>query len=119
MEHLDIDERQRTGHYDAWLVADGKNVCWVNGHVESGNVYLWTIETREDYRGRGYAKRMIDALKEHFGVNEIMHDGGYTPEGRAFVLPLITRPENTPDDASEDFKSMDFVYSWDQRILYT
>lgn len=115
-------ENKYDGTYIAWLIDNNKNVCWAKGYIDSDGVAnLWSIETRPKFRNKGYAKKMLTSLKENFQVDALFHSGGYTPEGRSFILPLITRPDSSPIRFAGKFESMDFIpkSAWEEQDALT
>lgn len=103
--------------YHAWLSADGVMVAYMYGIHHHGVVELWDIETREGYRNNGYATAIIEKVTEHYDVDEVIHDGGFTPDGFNFVRHLVTRPKNADVlDGARYGNNAKFVHDWDRRV---
>lgn len=89
-------------------------VVWLDYTVIEGKVYLYTIETREGYRNRGYATHALNLLKEAYNVPEILHDGSYTPEGFNYIRSKLNwLPSGGEQEAKIGFRSMNFVENWE------
>lgn len=73
---------------------------------------LCDIEVREEYRGHGYSKAIIEAAQEHFG-KAIIHTGGYTPDGIERIAHYF-RPQNIVETMRPEFRPMSFVHDWEQ-----
>lgn len=125
-----INDVQQEGQqiFNAWMKRDGVNVGYFQGaygttsmgdgkggYVQSEvRLISWTVETNPKYRNQGVARQLVKELKKHFGVSEIMSGGSYTPEGSKFwskYLTLLPRKEH-----EENYESMDFVRSWDEKV---
>lgn len=59
-----------------------------NNALELCDIEVRDIEVREGYRGRGYARRIIVATQEYFGV-PLTHTGSYTPLGLTTVAYFV------------------------------
>ena len=75
-----------------------------------GEACICDIEVREEYRGRGLAKRLILSVEDE--LSETLHTtGGFTPEGEA---ALGTTPQHPGyPKPSHGYRSMSFVHDWD------
>lgn len=103
--------------YHAWLSADGVTVAYMHGIHRHGIVELWDIETREGYRNKGYATAIIEKVAEHYDVDEVIHGGGFTPDGFNFVQHLVTRPKNADFlDGAQYGNNVKFVHDWDRHV---
>lgn len=109
--------KYRNGKYDVWLAIDGNAVVWIEYALENGKIYLWSIETRPEYRNQGFAHQSLDILKSYYEVSCIYHDGEYTPEGFNFLATKLAIPEGLPRQTKATFRSMDFVHDWDNHLL--
>jgi GNAT superfamily N-acetyltransferase len=109
------------------------SVCWEDGYhkcflynqedvpvaylscIPENNVLeLCDIEVREGYRGRGYARRVIAAVQEHFGA-PLTHTGSYTPLG----LERVAKYFHTPAELQRiraTYRPMGFVDDWERTI---
>lgn len=101
---------------EAWLVVDGKPVCYMRlmeKDYYGGFVCLCTLETRKEFQRQGYATLMIRMVEEALG-KKLASSDGFTPEGFAAVcgkipmLPLYEAP------TKPNFESMTFVEDWDK-----
>lgn len=94
-------------------------VVWVKYSQKNGRIELWTIETRPEYRNQGYSKQALQLLKDKYGVDEIYHCGGYTPEGFEYICPQVKWvSDGYETEPKANFRSMDFVDTWDIRYAY-
>lgn len=115
--------------FHAWLSVDGTTVAYLYGRYnehdsETGfgystrkqGVWLWDIETREEYRNQGYSKILLKMVAEHFNFDQVQHDGNFTPEGWSFLRSNLRRPEAAEKLKAPRFRSQNFVEDWDNRI---
>lgn len=100
------------GYYKCFLLNQGGTpIAYLSCIPENGAFELCDIEVREGYRGRGYARRIIAATQEHFGV-PLTHTGSYTPLG----LERVAKYFHTPTELQvlrATYHPMDFVGNWD------
>ncbi len=121
METLTV-RKLRNMHYNkgeiflAWLSVNETTVGFFKGSVENGHVYIWDIETREGHRNLGYSKMLIAEIIVHFGVEEIEHGGGYTPEGFNYVRHQFARRHGYPEETQATYDAMGFVHDWEERL---
>lgn len=109
------------------------SVCWKDGYhkcflynrenmpvaylscIPENDVFeLCDIEVREGYRGRGYARRIIAAVQEHFGA-PLTHTGSYTPLG----LERVAKYFHTPAELQvlrATYRLLGFVDDWECTI---
>lgn len=99
-------------HY--WLLADGEAVAYAKVYESTGPagtvVELCDIETREEFRNRGYATAILTAIAEGYGIDRVSHGGSYTPDGYSYIsskLKRIGNPSRGPAVAP-----MGFVHDW-------
>lgn len=99
-------------HY--WLIADGVAVAYAKVYESTGPqgtvVELCDIETREEYRHRGYATALLREIAEGYGIDRVSHGGSYTPDGYSFIASKLKRigsPSSGPAVAP-----MSFVHDW-------
>ncbi len=100
-----------------WFNLNGKNVVWIEYALENGKVYLWSIETRPEYRNQGFAYQALDILEDHCEVDRIYHDGEYTPEGFHFLSSQLVVPAGVQKQTKATFRSMNFIHDWDKKLL--
>ncbi len=75
-----------------------------------GEPCICDIEVREEYRGRGLAKRLILSVEDRLG--ERLHTtGGFTPEGQEALGNTPQHPGHPKP--SHGYRSMSFVDDWD------
>lgn len=94
-------------------------IVWVKYEIRADeSVWLWTIETKPEYRNQGYASRALKMLANRHHVSTIHHEGGYTPEGLAYISKLCTWmgykwiPKKDGELPTANFRSMDFIKEW-------
>ena len=103
------------GYYKCFLLNQrGTPIAYLSYIPENGAFELCDIEVREGYRGCGYARRIIVATQEHFGV-PLTHTGSYTPVrfracGKVFSYPTELQVLRAT------YHSMDFVGNWDNVV---
>lgn len=105
--------RDNSKHY--FLLADGVPVTYVKvypDYAEGIPVSLADIETRPEYQRQGYASKALAMIAERYGVDKLHHDGGYTPEGFAFIKPLLSGCDAT----EPEFREQTFVVDWDNFV---
>lgn len=111
--------RMRDSGLQYWLFKDDTAVAFVKvydnycGHVVS----LCDIETREGYRNQGFATMLLSLIAELYGVDQVHHDGGYTPDGFAYISSKVCNSGREYDKVAPAFSPMNFVADWDK--LYT
>lgn len=103
--------------YNCWLMRDGSPVSYVKvgDAEEDGVVDLYEIETRPGCRRMGYAKEILDRVSRTLGA-EIVHDGGYTPDGLAAIAPMFESEEMMESNPVADYSPQSFVLDWDRMI---
>lgn len=112
--------------WNAWLEVDGATVAYARyQHTPKLNedgkenaragVWLYDIETREEYRNKGYSKILLSMLAEEYGFDQVSHDGGYTPEGWDFLHKNLDDSERYYEVTGPRFSSQNFVRDWDER----
>lgn len=75
-----------------------------------GEACICDIEVREEFRGRGLAKRLILSVEDQIG--ERLHTtGGFTPEGEAALGATPQHPGHPKP--THGYRSMNFVHDWD------
>lgn len=108
--------RYNPAYKRGWLrLADGTVVGmihWSNREGESERPCICDIEVREEYRGQGYAKRLIHAVEDQIG-DRLHTTGSFTPEGRAALSETPQRPGFPVEGPKHDFRSMNFVHDWE------
>lgn len=103
-----------------FLQEEGRAVAFVDFVEAEARLELWDIEVREEDRGRGHVRRIIDACEARFG-KALVHEGGYTPEGFARVAHLFLTEEGKRQEQVKNglYPSTTFVVSWeDHRAKY-
>lgn len=113
---MKVDEREKTS--TAVLSVDENNVAWLSFSIKNGQVFLHSIETRPEYRNMGYSKELLNRVAKHCQVKRVMHMGGFTPEGFAYVFPNITRPDSA-EPAGANYDPMDFICDWETMAKHT
>ena len=87
---LQESEKCMDGGLNYWLTLYGKPVSFMkvyfNEYSDENTVELCDIETRSGYENRGYAKKLLKAVAEKHGVDQVFHSGGYTPDGFKFII---------------------------------
>lgn len=103
--------------YNCWLMRDGTPVSYVKvgDAKEDGVVDLYEIETRPGCRRMGYAKEILDRVSRTLGA-EIVHDGGYTPDGLAAIAPMFEIAETLESNPVAEYSPQSFVIDWDKMI---
>lgn len=80
---------------------------------DTGEFALCDIEVRPEYRGHKLSHRLIRAVEKIQG-QELIHTGGYTPEGLAAIAGLFHDKEYIEGERKRTFNSMTFVDDWDK-----
>lgn len=103
--------------YNCWLMRNGSPVSYVKvgDAEEDGVVDLYEIETRPGCRRMGYAKEILDRVSRTLGA-EIVHDGGYTPDGLAAIAPMFESAETLESNPVAEYSPQSFVLDWDKMI---
>lgn len=103
--------------YNCWLMRDGSPVSYVKvgDAEEDGVVDLYEIETRPGCRRMGYAKEILERVSKTLSV-EIVHDGGYTPDGLAAIAPLFESAKTLESNLAAEYSPQSFVLDWDKMI---
>lgn len=100
-------------HY--WLIADGTPVAYAKIYESTGPegtvLELCDIETREEYRNRGYATAILEKIVSGYGVEAVGHGGSYTPDGYLYISSKVKRVGEPATGPS--FRAMGFVHDWD------
>lgn len=127
-EHRHYEPINEQGDWLAqeWFGFDNATtVVWVKYEVRAdGSVWLWSIETREEYRNQGHATTALTLLTERYQVDTIHHEGGYTPEGLAYISKLCTWmgykwiAKKDGELPTANFRSMNFVKEWDIELKF-
>lgn len=103
------------GYYKCFLLNQGGTpIAYLSCIPENGVFELCDIEVREGYRGRGYARRIIAAVQEHFGA-PLTHTGSYTPLG----LERVAKYFHTPAELQmlrATYRLLGFVDDWECAI---
>ena len=101
--------------YTCWLMRDRVPVSYVKvgDAEEDGVVDLYEIETRPGCRRMGYAKEILDRVSKTLNV-EIVHNGGYTPDGLAAIAPMFESAETLESNPVADYSPQSFVLDWDR-----
>lgn len=112
--------------FDAWLSDGDTAVAFLRGRFTPQDVltdegylsreqgcWLWDIETREEYRNKGYSKTIMAMVREYFSVETIRHAGGFTPNGYEYVSKSVERPYGASLLTGPSFEDQDFVADWD------
>lgn len=103
-------EKGPDGGWHHWLEVDGVIVSYAKVYDKGDHVELCDIETREGYRNKGYATQILRQVAREHGQTEIIHNGGYTPDGAAFLKGKVKRSDDYPPGS---FEPMSFVHDWD------
>lgn len=108
------DTYQDVDHW--WLVVDGAPVAYLHTlrHLSSDThqYVLCDIEVREEHRGHGYARLIVEGATSIVG-DTLYTSGGFTPLGAAALSWVPILPGQTPGVHYED---MPFVRDWDNLI---
>ena len=106
-------------HSDWWLVIDNTVVAYARTYHDDwqgGTEKLCDVETREEYRNQGYAKKILAMIAEEVGVKRVYHSGSYTPDGFNFLYSTgIIGDQPTPVNGPT-CNPMTFVRDWDEMI---
>lgn len=113
---LKVDEHEKTS--TAVLAVDERNVAWLSFSIKNGQVFLHSIETRPEYRNLGYSKDLLNRVASRYQVEQVVHMGGFTPEGFAYVFPNVTRPDSA-GVADANYDPMDFICDWETMAKHT
>lgn len=114
-ELLDKTGYAKDGSRHYFLLADGVPVTYVKVYPDYADgipVSLADIETRPEYKRQGFATKALQMIAEKYGVDSVHHDGGYTPEGFAFIKPLVSGC----DAVKPEFREQFFVMDWDNLV---
>lgn len=77
---------------------------------------LCDIEVREEFRNRGYAKRLIQMVEKK--INRQLHTtGGFTPEGFEKLSSLPLYQEDKYYSPGVKYRSMTFVADWNKLYM--
>lgn len=106
-------------NFRIWLKSDDVVTGYIQGRFRPDHytgsddmiVDVFSVETRERYRGQGLSKKLLEMVKAHYGVTALYHSGGFTADGAAAIAKYLTRPEGFGDPTT--FKQMGFVMDWD------
>lgn len=113
-----IERSRHEGYHRAWYrLPDGTPVGmihWSNRQEEYTVPCICDIEVREEYRGQGHARRMIQEVEQRTGVR-LHTTGGFTPEGRA-ALEAMTPQHPFMPKPQYGYDSMAFVHDWDDLV---
>lgn len=97
-----------------WLIIGGIPVAYAKIYEKSSSfgtiVDLCDIETREEYRNRGYATELLSTIAQGYGVLKLSHRGSYTADGFSYIAPKLNRigePARGPSHGP-----MRFVSDW-------
>lgn len=108
------DHRNAT-HF--WLILDDKPVAYMKAFAndESGTLKLelHDIEVRESYRGRGFSTEIMRRACKVFKVENIVHSGGYTPDGFERIAGRVVREGE--EDSGPTYDPMTFIKDWDKK----
>lgn len=96
---------------NAWFAIDSDLVCWIQHKVDDSGLHLWSIETRPGYLNNGIARKSLEILKNFYKVSDILHDGGYTPQGEIFIAKYLKHIGDPRDHLS--YPPTNFVKNWD------
>lgn len=110
-----VENARHPAFRTAWYrLADGTPVGmihWSDRKEEREVAVICDIEVREEYRGSGHARRMIQEVEERIG-RPLHTTGSFTPEGRA-ALEAKTPQHPWWPESEYGFDSMTFVHDWD------
>lgn len=102
--------------WEVWLVVDGTPVAWATlmdeEHYE-GYMCLCDIETREGYRGKGFARTLMSLVVAEFG-KPLATTGSFSPEGFASFYGKLPNLSNYIAYDHPTVKSGNFVYDWEK-----
>jgi len=96
--------------FDAWFAIKEDLVCWIRFKSKGDSVELWAIETRPGYLNNGFARQSLELLKNKYNTSDILHDGGYTPEGENFIAKYLKHVGDPREHLS--YPSTNFVKNW-------
>lgn len=75
-------------------------------------VVLEEIETRDIFRGYGYASTALKMLAEIYGLEKVPHYGEFSTEGFAYLSKHLDRNGAGDPKVIRNFESMSFVRDW-------
>jgi GNAT superfamily N-acetyltransferase len=103
-----------------YLEINGVTVAAVKLNDADGVPALWDIETRKEFRNRGYGKKIISMIAQDYNIKRLEHSGGFTQNGVDYVSQYLDRPTNAGAPAEnvfyeyDDDNSFAFIHDWDQ-----
>lgn len=110
-----IENQRHPAFRKAWYrLPDGTPVGMIHWSDRKGErevAVVCDIEVREEYRGSGHARRMIQEVEERIG-RRLHTTGSFTPEGRE-ALEALTPQHPWEPKPRYGFDSMTFVHDWD------
>jgi GNAT superfamily N-acetyltransferase len=92
---------------------EGRAIAFVQVLEYSDKIELCDIEVRPEYRGWKLSARLFTAVEKMFG-KELIHTGGYTPDGLKYIAPLFGRSIEDTCNTPSMFAAMSFVDDWDR-----
>lgn len=110
-----LDTKKNPLGVEYWLSVNNKTVSYALVKIDYSKsaVFLETIETRMNERNKGFAKQILEEIKNHQGVDEISCDSGFTRDGQSFISSKV-KTENV--DETDLFPEMTFVANWNTKI---
>lgn len=107
-------ETSRNKHV-AWLIEDDEVIAYISFITGGDEIpMLADIETRDEYRGKGYARVTVAAVEALVG-EKIYTSGSYTPLGYERLRGFLTNSDPTKVVDGPIFRNQTFVESWENR----
>lgn len=111
---------EKDGGKFIFLNIRGVNVSAVKIYENDDGPKLCDIETNPEYRQQGYAKELLRQVAELYGVEDVRHTGGFTPDGYNFISHLVERPKEAGAAAItftefDDNEPFSFIQSWENQ----
>lgn len=102
-----------------WLHdVEGRPIGYINVAVSDGELFLYDIEIRSEFRGRGLSSRLIKAVELSSGM-KMQHEGGYTAAGLATVAKHFRDDAGIESEKGQLYDDMTFVADWDNELPIT
>ena len=112
--------RGRDGGRYLFLTVRGVNVAAVKIYEDESGPSLCDIETRPEYRNQGYGKKILEEVAALYGVDQVSHGGGYTPDGFNFISSHLKRATGSPPaeitfPEYNESKPFSIIEDWDSQ----
>lgn len=107
--------RDNTWHF--FMTVDKTPVCYVMVDDSSGDPVLELIETRDIFRGYGYAKQAITEVAHTFGRDTLVSSGVFTHDGNTRIKHLLDSHSPSSVRVSDDgFGFTVYVADWENMV---